>query len=316
MRRLLLISLWLGSLLTVSAVHAQESAPAPVQGPAPDTSQCTPPCRDGYLCSNQGQCVSACNPACGPGEHCTSLGECIADENAAASEGGFGGSAAAASAPPYPSGPPVPQRQPAPAPEHIWQPTFEDNTPSERYHTRLFTGFTLGLFGQGRLHFDDVRPGDDDDVHESMGPGGGLELGVEFRFARYFGLAPGLRFFRAPFNDLDMSAGVFELFLNPTFHIPMGSLEFILPVSLGLGFANVDADPSLPAFSRGDDDGSGPGLSIGFLPGIIGWVTPTFGIYGQIGLSLQRFSLSSDDDVDYSLGMARCVLNLGVTFGL
>lgn len=40
-------------------------------------SRCFPTCRSGFICSPQGQCVSACNPACSSDQRCSDLGECI-----------------------------------------------------------------------------------------------------------------------------------------------------------------------------------------------------------------------------------------------
>ncbi len=39
-------------------------------------AECFPACRCGYVCSPQGQCVSACNPPCGDSQACTN-GECV-----------------------------------------------------------------------------------------------------------------------------------------------------------------------------------------------------------------------------------------------
>ena len=35
-----------------------------------EASECFPECRDGYLCSPEGECVSACNPPCDDSEAC------------------------------------------------------------------------------------------------------------------------------------------------------------------------------------------------------------------------------------------------------
>lgn len=38
---------------------------------------CFPACRSGFVCSPQGQCVSACNPACAADQRCTDHGQCL-----------------------------------------------------------------------------------------------------------------------------------------------------------------------------------------------------------------------------------------------
>jgi hypothetical protein len=43
---------------------------------ASDT-KCFPTCRSGFVCSPQGQCVSACNPPCSSDQSCSEQGECI-----------------------------------------------------------------------------------------------------------------------------------------------------------------------------------------------------------------------------------------------
>jgi serine/threonine-protein kinase len=44
---------------------------------APASKECVPPCRRGYVCNLQGQCVTACNPPCAQGERCTPEGACV-----------------------------------------------------------------------------------------------------------------------------------------------------------------------------------------------------------------------------------------------
>lgn len=47
-------------------------------------AKCFPTCRSGFVCSPQGQCVSACNPACSSDQTCSDLGECIDRPSSAA----------------------------------------------------------------------------------------------------------------------------------------------------------------------------------------------------------------------------------------
>jgi len=55
------------------------SAPSGGVSPAPQptapASDCFPPCREGFVCS-QGQCVSSCNPPCPAGQVCTAGSTC------------------------------------------------------------------------------------------------------------------------------------------------------------------------------------------------------------------------------------------------
>ncbi len=55
----------------------QEAAPVPVSQPPPQSAQCVPTCRSGFVCVH-GTCVSACNPPCAAGSTCTAAGECVA----------------------------------------------------------------------------------------------------------------------------------------------------------------------------------------------------------------------------------------------
>jgi len=50
--------------------------PSTVASPARADVPCFPACRNGYLCSAHGTCVSRCNPPCGQGEKCLANGEC------------------------------------------------------------------------------------------------------------------------------------------------------------------------------------------------------------------------------------------------
>lgn len=95
---------WVGALVSLSGIA--EAQPAPAEA-APS---CFPSCREGYVCSAAGSCVSRCNPPCAASETCLASGECQRPEPAAPPP------PAAAVAPAYVP-PPPPVSAPAPADE-------------------------------------------------------------------------------------------------------------------------------------------------------------------------------------------------------
>ena len=103
---------------------------------------CFPACREGFLCSAEGQCISACNPGCGPGERCNAAAQCVIDSQVTAT---------APSAPLYTP----PPEQPAPPAEH-----------GVETHDGIMLRFTVGI-GGGSMS-DEL----DDDVL-LLGGGGG-----------------------------------------------------------------------------------------------------------------------------------------------
>jgi hypothetical protein len=52
-------------------------ASAPASASADTASACFPACRNGFVCSPEGKCLSECNPPCSGGETCAA-GECVA----------------------------------------------------------------------------------------------------------------------------------------------------------------------------------------------------------------------------------------------
>jgi hypothetical protein len=115
-------------------------APAPDAAPAADAAPavepvvvqppCFPACRDGFICGEGGQCLSACNPACGAGERCTGQGQCVIDAQVAPVE------------PPPPTYPPPAE----PPPAETLAPPPEQGAET---HDGIMLRFTIGIGGGG-----------------------------------------------------------------------------------------------------------------------------------------------------------------------
>jgi len=58
----------------------------------PQSSECVPECRPGFVCLEQ-RCVSKCNPPCAGGETCTEMGQCVGAAQSSSSAGTTAGAA-------------------------------------------------------------------------------------------------------------------------------------------------------------------------------------------------------------------------------
>lgn len=301
------LCLALVTLLCSPLVSAQSAAPAqdvqsanpnlvPPTTPEPQQA-CFPACRDGHLC-HQGNCISACNPPCAAGSHCTGQGICTADT--------AGQPATVGPQPQHQASPPVPpSEQNAPVPPDAWQPKFPEPEHLHPYGTRYYTGLVgLQLSLGGTATVDTERSGGGTTSRDfDLDAAGALEATLLFRITETFVLGPGIRLMRTGFEGNNDSAGSLDLLAVPAFRFPAGTLEFLLPIPVGLTFGGLPLDS--------EDAGTGAGFTIGFTPGIMTWLTPQLGLYGQVGATWHFRTYS--DDVD-SVLLFRPVLTLGMTF--
>jgi hypothetical protein len=170
---------------------ASAPAPAPAASPAPAPATpapaaeaipatepvavqppCFPACRDGFLCGEGGQCVSACNPDCGAGERCTGQGQCVIDAQVAPVE------------PPPPTYPPPAEPMAPPLPEK-----------GAETHDGVLLRFTVGIGGGGMTDtFDDGHDADyaSGGVMWAVDVGAGItdELTIQARFAQVLLFGP------------------------------------------------------------------------------------------------------------------------------
>ena len=268
------------------APPAADAVPQTAQTTAPPeatAAQCVPDCRDGYIC-HEGQCISACNPPCGAGLTCTGDGQCVAAPSSAPTS-------SPATVPPLPPAPP--STADTPPPPGAWKPTF-DRRERGKYRFRPYLGLSLGIGGAGASSDSSV-------IDSSLGSTGdyrlgvtpGFEAGFEFRFGRIFGIGPAVRVYGYDYRKTT----IWDILVTPTFHIPIGMVEIMIPLNVGGTYAS-------------DDYGeSASGFAFGVTPGINLWFMPAFGIYIQTGLTLHVLVFDTYSSVDY-----RGMLNTGATF--
>lgn len=297
-----------GPALVAAGPTAAQTPPPPVQGATAQSAQadqnsCVPSCRSGYFCS-EGQCKSLCNPPCEAGLMCTQAGQCA-----------------------YPAQPP-PGTQAAPAPMVIYQQgpmlswrqerrALRQQQRAERreqrrqakaalpYRGRFYAGGHFTLFGNGRADlpyvYNSTALNNERTEPYAVGSQLGFEAGFEFRLGSLFGLGPAVRFSQSDFASADL----LDITINPTFHVPFGIAELVIPVNFGFTLAWDDGPND---YSSSDVDGIG--LVLGVSPGLILWPTDFFGIYANVGLSGHLVSLNDDGNRFYTVS-----LNSGVTFG-
>ena len=177
-----------------------------------------------------------------------------------------------------------------------WKPTFPERRRAN-YHFRPYVGLNLSLGGAGNAgvrssysYNGNYYPADGD---YNLGVRPGIEAGFEFRFGRLFGIGPAFRYYGYGFRDTSL----IDILLTPTFHIPIGMVEIMIPLNVGATFANDKYDES------------GSGFVFGVTPGVNLWFVPSFGLYAQLGLNFHLLVFDSYVSVDY-----RPMLNSGVTF--
>jgi len=136
---------------------AQPAAPAAEPAPRADDKMpppppCFPACREGFLCGEGGQCVTACNPACGPGERCTADAQCVIDSQVSAAPEG--------------------------APQYVPPPAAPPPPPEEgvETHDGVMLRFTLGL-GGGSMS-EDVDDGRIEGTASGAGMLGSVDIGA------------------------------------------------------------------------------------------------------------------------------------------
>lgn len=206
---------------------------------AADT-KCFPTCRSGFVCSPQGQCVSACNPACNADQSCSEQGECIDRPSARPTP----------PAPPSQEPHPIPARAnevPRPATDGAHEPRrrFEltlglgaqkafatempwSATPEVAFAYTVVPGtlFELFLGFRARINLDAALPG--------FGPEVGVRIGVEspsglVKGGFFAGLRPELAFGHLTQNRFQ-SAVSFGGALGP--YVDVGPVVFRLPIAL------------------------------------------------------------------------------------
>lgn len=278
---------------------AAATAPSGAEGvppPALEEGACFPPCRDGFMC-HSGQCISACNPPCPDGSQCAGHGRCEPLWR--------GGGGDTDQEGPNASWPPVPPSElNQPVPPDAWQPVFPEPEPEHPFGPRNFigtVGLQLSMGGTGHISYEDEQRADASSRSFDLAVGGGVEGTFEFRLTRYFGVGPGLRIFRT--SSGGRGAASVELLAVPTVYVPLGQVEFMLPLPIGLSFGPV---PSL-------DDKQGGGLTVGFTPGVLAWLSPQVGVFTQLGVTWHARGYAASDS-DYSYRFYRPVFNLGLVF--
>lgn len=281
----------------LSADAAQDASSAQGEG---DGSTCFPKCRSGYLC-HESQCISSCNPACPEGYQCSPRRQCIPlGAPPFASRRGPAGS----QPPRYYPWPPVPTSDMNEPPPDAWEPTFPDDYDYGHPEFIGTVGLQLGLGGVGSVHTAGDGRNERIGSNYALDAGGGVEAAFEFRFHHHFGLAPGLRMFQVRSEEATESSTTLDLLVVPTFHLPLGQVELMLPVPLGLSFGSAPDDVL---------GGDGAGITIGFTPGLIAWISEQVGVYTQFGF-IWHIRGYEANGLDYVYRFRRPVLTVGLAF--
>ena len=268
-------------------------------------NDCFPSCRSGHLC-HRGQCISACNPECPEGFQCTPQRQCLPQRAAfrPVPVRPTRSSNANQATPYYPWPPVPPSDMDGPVPPDHWEPSFDEPYGYDDHPFFVGTiGLQLGLGGVGSVYSEasgDTRKSED----YALDAGGGVEAAFEFRFHRHFGLAPGVRIFQVRSDNAVETATSLDLLVIPTFHLPLGQVELILPVPLGLSFGSAPDDLV---------GGDGGGVTVGFTPGLIAWLTEQVGVYTEFGFNWHIRGYQSSG-IDYVYRFRRPVLTVGLTF--
>jgi hypothetical protein len=282
------------AILVISAWGTTWSSTAAAQ-------ECFPSCRPGFVCSPQGQCVSACNPPCDPGQQCTDAGACTPIEPAQPPH----------AQPPHAQPPHAQPPSHAPAPTTFAAPPSgppfgtpgqltpqqQEEADAERARLRAVRSlFHVGFYGAagvhvGHLNTEPSRNGDEFTL-DVFGPSFDLgisirqnfvyQVGYQFRFD--VGLGPIHGDFHV-FNDADFSGGDFNysgfhlgFHLEGLFKIGPFAQRFPMYLDFGghLGVAITSVTPEPDDFSGSEEPPAGfshvdlsvgPSAGIGFVFG-------------------------------------------------
>lgn len=170
---------------------------------------------------------------------------------------------------------------------------------------RVFLGPGLALGGRA---FGAFAAEDAGTMNRALDLGGLFEAGAEYKLDHRLGVSAEVRLGQSPAVDYKQRVRTVELLASPVLHFLPGT-PFELLLQLPVGICGADSDLPSPGGVAG-----GWGLSIGVTMGVITWINPRIGVYGQIGVIGQ----TSWHDTIWStmqLSLVRPVFNLGVNFG-
>ncbi|MEM9071800.1 MAG: hypothetical protein AAGE52_25040 [Myxococcota bacterium] len=253
------------------------------------SAQCYPECREGFVCSPEGQCVSICNPPCGAGEFCSADARCEPD--------------ASQTAPPQNYAPP-PSNYAAPINGAVPEPAVENPALTAGGTFRLLANFDVGIGGTATIDIDGFG-----EVEGDLDPTLGMRLQALFPAGSLFfaGLNLGVDGYigeGAP-SDADrlVVIGVGPVFgFRYAINLGAVALEPVFAISLGfaVGTAN-DVELEDSAF----------GLEFGARGGMNVWFTEVVGANLNLGVQLHQL-FTDESGVDVSLRLLQFRLGVGV----
>jgi len=121
-----------------------------------------------------------------------------------------------------------------------------------------------------------------DDIDYDLGLSWGLNGGVDFRFTTFFSIAASLRWFTSLNADAPGGADRTVHFdVGPTalFRVPVEEIEIQFPIS-----------GAVATYFAPNDGPNAVGVAIGFMPGVLVWVTDTFGLQANFGIDAHIMS--------------------------
>lgn len=241
---------------TTPAAPAQ-AAPAAAGEAAPPPPPCFPACREGFVCGDAGQCISACNPPCGAGERCTAQAQCVVDSQVTPTE------------PVYT--PPPNAQKPAPPPEH-----------GIETHDGVMLRFTVGIGGGVmKESFDDDIVGDTKygagGLMWAVDLGGGVtdELTVHARLGQLLLLSPKVTQDGDEVDDFDEGRNVSAVLLGAGLTYNIMPINMYVTAVGGLSVVSI-TDGEHPEDYEQDEPKGGFGLNLDL--GKEWWVTHQTGI--------------------------------------
>ena len=283
-----------------------------VAGPAPAAAQeasCFPACREGFVCSPAGECVSICNPPCGDDEVCTPEATCEPE-----------GGTAESTPPPQTSPQPPPGAQPDQPSEGDWQPSASDEPDAAESDGlgrpgafRLQLTFDPGFGGEGQLR----ESRSDWPLTDALKPTLGARIQAHFSLGRYLFLGPsfGIDGFIGEQSVRYNRGRLLVIGLGPVvgvrYPIDLGSVVLEPTGSVTLGYALAKGE-----FAEVFDD-KASGLEFSVRAGVNAWFTETVGAHLDLGYQFHKFFSVpvGSSEQKLALGQLRMGVGLILRFG-
>lgn len=251
-------------------------------------SECSPPCRSGFMCL-QNECVSRCNPPCPNNQVCTDDGECIQPPQ----------TAPVMPIPVQPT-PVTPQPQPTPQPTTPPPPAQQEETFYDSSH--VAAGMHFGIGGTKKNQFE----------HEDLGPTLGLYLRYDLSLGRFLALSPMFQLGGWKPSSGDEKRhwySDYDLMIRGRFALDSGTTGIEAYLGLPIGF-------TMSFIDEAGIDGVGFGWNIGLVVGAIVYLGNRFGLNLEVGWLMHKFSHDAGGpfgaNVDFTVSQA--VFNLGLVF--